>query len=68
MVGNMKRIGMTVVAVAAVALGFAGTAQAQKPIIIYTSNDATLNKLVATEFTKATGVQADVVSPPAPAW
>lgn len=57
----MKRIGMTAVAVAA-ALGWAGTVQAQQRIVIYTSNDATLNKLVATEFTKESGVQADVVS------
>jgi len=58
----MKRIGMTAVAVAAI-LGCAASAQAQpKGIVIYTSNDATLNKLVATEFTKATGVPADVVS------
>lgn len=58
----MKRSGMTALAVAA-ALGWAGAAQAQqKGIVIYTSNDATLNKLIATEFTKATGVQADVVS------
>jgi iron(III) transport system substrate-binding protein len=57
----MKRIGMTAMAVAA-ALGWAGSAHAQKSVVIYTSNDATLNKLVATEFTKATGVQADVVS------
>ncbi len=57
----MKRIGMTAMAVAAT-LGWAGTADAQQRIVIYTSNDATLNKLAATEFTKATGVQADVVS------
>jgi iron(III) transport system substrate-binding protein len=59
----MKRLG-TGIAVAAVAaaLGWAGPATAQQRIVIYTSNDATLNKLVATEFTKATGVQADVVS------
>ena len=36
--------------------------QAQQRIVIYSSNDATLNKLVATEFTKATGIEADVVS------
>lgn len=56
----MKR---TVIAAAAMAaFGIAGAAQAQQRIVIYTSNDATLNKLAATEFTKATGVQADVVS------
>ena len=52
---------MTALAVAA-ALGRAGSAEAQQSIVLYTSNDATLNKLVATEFTKATGIQVDVVS------
>jgi len=46
----------------AATLGWAGGVEAQQRIVIYSSNDATLNKLVATEFTKATGVQADVIS------
>ena len=57
----MQRTGMTALAVAA-ALGWAGTAQAQQRVVLYTSNDATLNKLVATEFTKETKVEVDVVS------
>ncbi len=57
----MKRIGMTAVAVAAT-LGWAGMAQAQQRVVLYTSNDATLNKLIATEFAKESGVQVDVVS------
>ena len=57
----MKRIGMTAVAVAA-SLGWAGLAQAQQRVVLYTSNDATLNKLIATEFAKESGVQVDVVS------
>jgi iron(III) transport system substrate-binding protein len=59
----MRRIGIGIVAAALVAaLGWAGRAEAQQRIVIYSSNDATLNSLVATEFTKATGIQADVVS------
>ena len=59
----MKSLGTAIAAVAVAAtLGWAGFAQAQQRVVIYSSNDATLNKLVAAEFTKATGVQADVVS------
>ena len=59
----MRRLGKSIGAAAFVAaLGWAGGAAAQQRIVIYSSNDATLNKLVATEFTKAIGVQADVVS------
>ena len=59
----MRRIGRGIAAAAFVAaLGWTGVVEAQQRIVIYSSNDATLNKLVATEFTKATGVQADVVS------
>jgi len=58
----MQRFGIIAAAVVAVALGLAGSAEAQQRIVIYSANDATLNQLVATEFTKATGVQADVVS------
>ena len=48
--------------VLAATLGWAGGVAAQGRIVIYSSNDATLNKLIATEFAKATGVQADVIS------
>jgi iron(III) transport system substrate-binding protein len=59
----MRRFGRGFAAAAfAAALGWAGSVGAQQRIVIYSSNDATLNKLVATEFTKATGVQADVIS------
>ena len=59
----MQRFGRVFAAAAfAAALGWAGSVEAQQRIVIYSSNDATLNKLVATEFTKATGVQADVIS------
>jgi iron(III) transport system substrate-binding protein len=59
----MQRFGRRFAAAAlAATLGWAGGAGAQQRIAIYSSNDATLNKLVATEFTKATGIEADVVS------
>jgi iron(III) transport system substrate-binding protein len=58
----MRRFGRVFAAALVAALGWAGGAEAQQRIVIYSSNDATLNKLVATEFTKATGVQADVIS------
>lgn len=59
----MRRFGREIAAAAlAAALSWAGSAAAQQRIVIYSSNDATLNKLVATEFTKATGIAADVVS------
>jgi len=59
----MKQFGTAIAAVAvAVILGCTGAAAQQRGIVIYSSNDATLNKLVATEFSKATGVPADVVS------
>ena len=59
----MPRFGRGIAAaVLAATLGWAGGVEAQGHIVIYSSNDATLNKLVATEFAKATGVQADVIS------
>jgi iron(III) transport system substrate-binding protein len=57
----MRRFGTAIVA-ALVALGWSASVEAQQRIVIYSANDATLNKLVATEFTKATGVEADMVS------
>lgn len=47
---------------AAVLLGCAASAQAQQRVILYTSNEATLNKLIAAEFEKATGIAVDVIS------
>jgi iron(III) transport system substrate-binding protein len=59
----MNRINFGVVACAAAALlGWAGLAAAQQRVALYTSNEATLNKLVATEFEKATGIAVDVIS------
>lgn len=59
----MKRIDFAVAAcVAAVLLGWAGMAGAQQRVVLYTSNNSTLNKLIATEFEKASGIAVDVVS------
>ena len=51
-----------VACVAAVLLGCAALAQAQQRVVLYTSNEATLNKLIAAEFEKATGIAVDVIS------
>ena len=47
---------------AAALLGWAGLAGAQQRVVLYTSNEATLNKLIAGEFEKATGIAVDVIS------
>jgi iron(III) transport system substrate-binding protein len=44
------------------ALGVAGTAQAQKKLVVYSANDSTLNDLVFAAFTKETGIQVDPVA------
>jgi iron(III) transport system substrate-binding protein len=49
-------------AAAAALLGFAGAAGAKQSDVLYTSNEATLNKLIASEFQKATGIEINVVS------
>ena len=50
----MWRVGKGLAAaVFAAALSCAGSVEAQQRIVIYSSNDATLNKLVASEFTAA---------------
>ena len=58
---NKGNFGVVAGAVAAL-LGWAGAADAQQRVVLYTSNDATLNKLIATEFEKASGVAVDVIS------
>ena len=50
------------VCAAAALLGWAGLAGAQQRVVLYTSNDATLNKLIAAEFEKASGIAVDVIS------
>ena len=48
---------------AAVLLGWAGLAGAQQSVVLYTSNEATLNKLIASEFEKETGISVNVIAP-----
>ena len=59
----MSRRNFVVMAGAAAALlGIAGVAFAQQRVVLYTSNEATLNKLIASEFQKATGIEVNVIS------
>jgi iron(III) transport system substrate-binding protein len=58
---NKRNFGFATFAAAAL-LGWAGMAGAQQRVVLYTSNEATLNKLVATEFEKASGIAVDVIS------
>ena len=58
----MNRVSYFVAACAAALLGWAGLAGAQQRVVLYTSNDATLNKLIAAEFEKASGIAVDVIS------
>ncbi len=44
------------------ALGAAGTAQAQKKLVVYSANDSTLNDLVFAAFAKETGIQVEPVA------
>lgn len=44
------------------ALGAAGTAQAQKKLVVYSANDSTLNDLVFGAFAKETGIQVEPVA------
>ena len=45
-----------------VLLAFGGAAEAQQKLVVYTSNDSTLNELVSAAFGKETGIQVDMVS------
>lgn len=47
---------------AAALLGWAGLAGAQQQVVLYTSNEATLNKLIAAGFEKETGIAVNVIS------
>src|SRR5882724_918673 len=45
-----------------VALGASGAAQAQKKLVVYTSNESTLNDLVSGAFKKETGIEVEPVA------
>jgi iron(III) transport system substrate-binding protein len=53
---------MVALASLALALGVAGPASAQKKLVVYTSNESTLNDLVFGAFTKETGITVEPVS------
>jgi iron(III) transport system substrate-binding protein len=57
----MKRSICWLVALASLVLG-AGTAWAQKKLVVYTSNESTLNDLVFGAFKKETGIDVEPVS------
>jgi iron(III) transport system substrate-binding protein len=44
------------------AFGIAGTAQAQKKLVVYSANDSTLNDLVFAAFAKETGITVEPVA------
>ena len=46
----------------ACAFGIAGTAQAQKKLVVYSANDSTLNDLVFAAFAKETGIVVEPVA------
>ena len=47
---------------AGAALAMAGLAQAQQKLVIYTSNESTLNEFAAAAFNRETGIKVDIVS------
>jgi len=51
-----------VVAAVVVAASLAGTAQAQKQVVVYTANEDTLNTLVFSTFEKETGIKVQPVA------
>jgi iron(III) transport system substrate-binding protein len=60
---TIHRLGKLAVFLAAcAALALAGIAHAQQKLVIYTSNESTLNELASAAFSKETGVQVDMVS------
>ena len=58
---NRNHFGLAACAAAAL-LGWAGLAGAQQQVVLYTSNEATLNKLIAAGFEKETGIAVNVIS------
>ena len=60
---TMSRLrGLLTLASLVCALGVAGTAQAQKKLVVYSANDSTLNALVFAAVTKETAIQVDPVA------
>lgn len=60
---SIHRLGkLAVFLLACAALNLAGIAHAQQKLVVYTSNESTLNELAAAAFSKETGIQVDLVS------
>jgi iron(III) transport system substrate-binding protein len=57
----LSRRGMTALVVAGAALGLVAPAAAQNKVIVYSANDANLNRFVFEAFTKETGIQVEQV-------
>src|SRR4029079_16783424 len=47
---------------AGAALAMAALAQAQQKLVLYTSNESTLNEFAAAAFNRETGIKVDIVS------
>ena len=59
---RLALLSVTALAVALSATLLPGSAQAQKKLVVYTSNDSTLNDLVFAAFTKETGIAVEPVA------
>jgi iron(III) transport system substrate-binding protein len=59
----INRLGkLAVFTLACAALTMAGSTHAQQKLVIYTSNDSTLNELTSAAFGKETGIQVEMIS------
>ena len=56
--GKMRWLALTALLLG----GFAGTAEAQKKLVVYSANDSTLNDLVFAAFAKETGIVVEPVA------
>ena len=59
-IGSVGALGLAVLALANVCLGF--KVEAQQKVVIYSSNDDTLHKLAFAAFTKETGIAVEPIS------
>jgi iron(III) transport system substrate-binding protein len=60
MIERFETFARVIAACAVLALG--GVAQAQQKLVVYTSNEATLNDLASSTFSKETGIEVSIVS------
>lgn len=57
-----RRALLAAVTLSLASLALSGIAQAQQKLVVYTSNDSTLNELVSAAFGKESGIQVEMVS------